>query len=140
MARCLLKSKRMPPRFWEEAVVAAVFILNRAPTKSLHNMTPFEAWHGKKATVDHLKTFGCIPHVKAVGPGITKLCDRSTETVFLGYESGTKGYRLVDPVNNQLHVSLDVVFEEKEMWIGIPQAVVAVLTIQVPADSVTGGH
>jgi len=105
MARCLLKSKGMPPKFWGEAVVTAVFILNRAPTKALKDMTPYEAWHGKKPRVDHLKTFGCIVHVKKVGPGISKLSDRSTKMVFLGYESGTKGYRVFDPVNNQLHVS-----------------------------------
>ena len=96
--------------------MTAVFILNRAPTKALKDMTPYEAWHGKKPRVDHLKTFGCIVHVKKVGPGISKLSDRSTKMVFLGYESGTKGYRVFDPVNNQLHVSRDVVFEEKEKW------------------------
>jgi hypothetical protein len=116
MARCLLKSKDVPPRFWGEAVVTVVFILNRAPTKSLQNMTPYEAWHGKKPRVDHMKTFGCVAHVKKVGPGITKLSDRSTKMVFLGYKSGTKGYRVFDPVNNQLHVSRDVVFEEQEKW------------------------
>jgi hypothetical protein len=116
MARCLLKSKGMPSRFWGEVVVTAIFILNRAPTKSLQNMTPFEPWHGKKPRVEHMKTFGCIVHVKKVGPGITKLSDRSTKMVFLGYESGTKGYRVFDPVNNRLHVSQDVVFEEKEQW------------------------
>jgi 2,3-bisphosphoglycerate-independent phosphoglycerate mutase len=63
-------------------------------------MTPFEAWHGKKPRVDHMRTFGCIAHVKAVGPGITKLSDRSVKMVLLGYESGTKGYRVFDPVNN----------------------------------------
>ena len=63
-----------------------------------------------------MKTFGCVAHVKKVGPGITKLSDRSTKMVFLGYESGTKGYRVFDPVNNQLHVSRDVVFEEQEKW------------------------
>jgi hypothetical protein len=106
----------MPSRFWGEVVVTAIFILNRAPTKSLQNMTPFEPWHGKKPRVEHMKTFGCIVHVKKVGPGITKLSDRSTKMVFLGYESGTKGYRVFDPVNNRLHVSRDVVFEEKEQW------------------------
>jgi hypothetical protein len=114
MARCLLKAKGMPPKFWGEAIAIEVYILNRAPTKSLQNMTPFEAWHGKKPRVDHMRTFGCIAHVKAVGPGITKLSDRSVKMVLLGYESGTKGYRVFDPVNNQLHVSRDVVFEEKE--------------------------
>jgi len=149
-----LKSKGMPPKFWGEAVVTAVFILNRAPMKSLKNMTPFEAWHGKKPRVEHMKTFGCVAHVKVVGPGITKLSDRSIKMVFLGYESGTKGYRVFDPVKNQLHVSRDVVFEEETKWNwdtpeSVRQAVSETFTIEfqpiladptiaMPGDSVGG--
>jgi transposase InsO family protein len=43
MARCMLKAMKVPVAFWGEAVCAAVYTLNRAPTKSLNNMTPFEA-------------------------------------------------------------------------------------------------
>lgn len=35
MARCLLKSKNLPGEFWGEAVSTVVYLLNRAPTKSL---------------------------------------------------------------------------------------------------------
>ena len=41
MARSLLKGRNMPAVFWGEAVATAVFLLNRAPTKSLDGMTPF---------------------------------------------------------------------------------------------------
>jgi hypothetical protein len=36
--------------------------------------------------------------------------------VLIGYEEGTKGYRLLDPVSKTLHVSRDVVFEEDLGW------------------------
>ena len=59
MARCMLKSKQMPSRFWGEAVVTAVYVLNRAPTKSLKNKTPYEAWYDWKPRVDRaLATVG----------------------------------------------------------------------------------
>ena len=35
MARCLLKSMAVPSYFWAEAVKTAVYLLNRAPTRSL---------------------------------------------------------------------------------------------------------
>ena len=35
---------------------------------------------------------------------------------FFGYEPGTKGYRVYDPVNNKLMVTRDVIFDEKRGW------------------------
>ena len=110
MVRCLLKSKGLPAEFWGEAVSTAVYLLNRAPTKSLQGCTPYEAWHNKKPKVHHLRTFGCVVYVKKVGPGMSKLSDGSTKMVFIGYETGTKGYRVYDPVAKKLHTSRDVIF------------------------------
>jgi hypothetical protein len=116
MARCLLKSKGMPAEFWGEAVPTAVYLLNRSPTKSLQGRTPYETWYNKKPKVHHLHTFGYVVYVKKVGPGVSKLSDRSTKMVFIGYESGTKGYRVYDPVAKKLHISRDVIFEEGQAW------------------------
>lgn len=107
---------QVPPKFWAGAISTAVYVLNRSPTKSLLNKTPFEAWHGKKSSVSHLKVFGCTAHVKILGPGLTKLADRSKKMVLLGYERGTKAYRLLDPVTNKMTVSRDVIFEENIPW------------------------
>jgi hypothetical protein len=101
----MLKSKKMPSEFWGEVVHTAVYLLNRAPTRSLEGKTPYEAWHRKKPNVGHLRTFACMAHVKKTGPGVTKLSDRSTPMVFVGYETGTKGYRVYDPVTKKLQVS-----------------------------------
>jgi len=116
MARCLLKSMGVPSKFWGEAVRTAVYILNRSPTKSLNGKTPYEAWFGRKPGVKHLKTFGCVAYAKTVGPGVSKLTDRAVSGVFLGYEPGTKGYRIYDPVKDKLLVTRDVVFDEKKQW------------------------
>jgi transposase InsO family protein len=58
MARCLLKSKGVPPKFWGEAVSTSVYLLNRSSTKNVKGKTPYEAWHGRKPQVAHLRTFG----------------------------------------------------------------------------------
>jgi hypothetical protein len=36
--------------------------------------------------------------------------------MFVGYETGTKGYRVYDPVTKKLHISRDVIFEESKAW------------------------
>jgi hypothetical protein len=116
MARCLLKSKNLPGEFWGDAVTTAVYLLNHAPTKSLQGRTPYEARYNRKPSVHHLRTFGCVVHVKKIGSRISKLTDRSTPMVFIGYEKGTKGYRVYDPIAKKLHISRDVIFEEARSW------------------------
>ena len=90
--------------------------MNRAPTKCLNGKTPYEAWFSRKPGVKHLHVFGCRAFAKKLGPGISKLSDRSILGVFFGCESGTKGYRIFDPVNNRLMVSRDVIFDEQTAW------------------------
>jgi hypothetical protein len=58
-------------------VQTTVYVLNRAPTKGLEGTTPFEIWYGKKPSV---------------------LEDRDHKIIFVGYEKGTKAYRVYDPV------------------------------------------
>ena len=115
MARALLKQRSMPAEFWGEAVSTAVFLLNRAPTKSLTGKTPYEAWHGRKPVVHYLRTFGCLAYVKEQG-NLRKLDDRSSPAVFIGYEDGVKGYRLLDPATRCVRVARDVIFDEDRGW------------------------
>jgi hypothetical protein len=77
MARALLKQRGMSTVFWGEAVVTAVYILNRSPTKALNRMTLYEPWHGSKPAVSHLRVFSCLAFTKELGH-IGKLDDRST--------------------------------------------------------------
>jgi hypothetical protein len=82
------------------------------PTKALKGKTPFEAWHGRKPNVSFLRMFGCVGHVKNTKPHLGKLEDRSTPMVLLGYEEGSKAYRLYDPKGGKVVISRDVVFNE----------------------------
>lgn len=115
-ARSMLKAARIPTHFWGEAVVVAVYVLNRSPTKSLDRVMPYEAWHGRRPSVEHLRVFGCIGHVKTFKPNLHKLDDRGTRMVFIGYEQGSKAYRMYDPVARWVCVSRDVVFDETAVW------------------------
>jgi hypothetical protein len=115
-ARSMLKSKGLPRWFWGEAVNTAVYVLNRCPTKSVDGMTPFEAWHGRKPVVHHLRTFGCIVYVRNTTPHLKKLEDRGRKMIFVSYESGPKVYHAYDPITKRVHVTRDVVFDEQAQW------------------------
>jgi hypothetical protein len=116
MARTMLKAKGLPGIFWGEAVNAAVYILNRTTTKGTGGKTLYELWNGAAPSVHHLRTFGCVAHVKIVGPRLKKLDDRSRSMVFVGYEPGSKAYRVYDPTSQRVHVSRDVIFDEDARW------------------------
>jgi hypothetical protein len=60
IAHSMLKSMSMPSYFWGDAVITAVFILNRSSTQSMEGKTPYEVWHGEKPSMHYLRTFGCV--------------------------------------------------------------------------------
>jgi hypothetical protein len=78
--------------------------------------TPFEAWYGKRPTVHHLKTFGCVVYVCNTKPHLKKLDERGRKMIFIGYERGTKAYKAYDPVTQRVIISHDVIFDEDAQW------------------------
>jgi hypothetical protein len=74
-------------------------------------MTSYEAWHGRKSAVSHLRVFGCLAFGKELGH-IGKLDDRSTRGVFIGYAKGSKPYRILDPGTQRVRTTRDVVFDK----------------------------
>nr|CAB3503193.1 unnamed protein product [Digitaria exilis] len=116
MARSMMKAMKLPGWLWGEAVLIAVFILNRSPTRSVDGMTPFEAWYGIKPPVHFLRTFGCVAHVKVAGGHQQKLADRSMPMIFIGYEPGSKAYRFYSPDTGRVIISRDAVFDKARAW------------------------
>ena len=116
LVRAMLKAKELPKELWGEAVSTAVYIINRSLTKKLQGQTPHEMWTGRRPSVDHMRIFGSIAHVKETKPHLRKQEDRSKPMIFVGYELGSKAYRCFDPVNSKVVISRDVVFEEDEKW------------------------
>jgi hypothetical protein len=115
-AHSMLKANNLSNWFWREAVQTTVYVLNRAPTNGVEGATPFEIWYGKKPSVHHLRTFGCIAYVKNTTPHLRKLEDRGGRMIFVGYEKGTKAYRVYDAVTQHVHITRDVVFDEAAQW------------------------
>ncbi|KAL4368367.1 hypothetical protein GQ457_05G028310 [Hibiscus cannabinus] len=64
MARSMFKAKNMPKEFWAEVVSCAVYFSNRSPTKNVDNVTPQEAWSGRKPSVRHIRVFGTAASTK----------------------------------------------------------------------------
>jgi len=114
-ARCLLFEAKLPKKFWGEAVSTAVYLLNRSPTKALHNMTPEEAWSGRKPDLRHLRIFGSKAHVHIPKALRHKWDKKSAECILVGYCEDSKAYRLYEPTHQRVIKRRDVIFNEDPM-------------------------
>jgi hypothetical protein len=97
-------------------VINVVYVLNRCLTKSVFNMTPFEAWYGKKPAVHHLGMFWCIVYVWNKMSHLKKLDDRGRKMIFVSYESCFKACHAYNPVTKCVHVTRDLVSDEQTQW------------------------
>ncbi|CAL2271298.1 unnamed protein product [Prunus armeniaca] len=95
----------VPKKFCPKAVLWSVHILNRSPTFSIKNMTPQEAWSGKKPSVDHFKVFGCIAYAYILDEKRKKLDDKNEKCIFLGVSEASKAYRLHNLVTTKIVIS-----------------------------------
>ncbi|MCO5609397.1 hypothetical protein L7F22_063623 [Adiantum nelumboides] len=112
MARCMLKAKSLPHKLWMEAVACAAHVLNRCPTRALKTITPYESWYDRKPSVSYLRVFGCLAYAHISQQLRGKLDDKAVKCIFVGYSSGSKGYRLYNPATNKIFESRDVIFAE----------------------------
>ena len=112
MTRSCLKHMSVPNYLWGEGIIHSTYLLNRIATRALKDLTPYEAFRGKKPNIAHLRVFGCICYAKIESKLLKKLDDRSRLLVHLGTEPGSKAYRLLDPQSKQIVVSRDVIFDE----------------------------
>ncbi|MCO5569932.1 hypothetical protein L7F22_023646 [Adiantum nelumboides] len=112
MARAMLAHAFLPRSYWADACNTAVYIQNRSSTHALQDMTPFQAYYGRKPTVLRFRVFGCSAFVHIPKEKRQKLDFKSRKLLFLGYSAESDAYRLYDPDTRTTTVSRDVVFDE----------------------------
>jgi hypothetical protein len=108
----LLAHTSMPLKFWDEAFLTAVFLINRLPSKVINHETPLVCLYGQELDYTFLRTFGCAcwPNLRPYNSH--KLQFRSKQCVFLGYSNSHKGFKCLDPAEGRIYISRDVVFDE----------------------------
>ena len=98
-------------KFWWEAFVLAVYLLNRLPTPTLGRLSPFESLLGRALDYGFLKVFGCtcFPYLKPYNKH--KFAFETSKCLFLGYSTFHKGYRCFHP-SGRIYIARSVVFDE----------------------------
>ena len=113
-ALTLLSHSQLSPIFWSYAVSTEVHLINRLPTPTLHNSTPWEVLFKSKLDLTYLRTFGCICFPLLKSYNAHKLLPHTSLCIFLGYPAHSKGYICQDPVTSQVYISRHVRFNEHE--------------------------
>ena len=102
----------LPKNLWNFALDTAVHVYNRTPMRHLQWKTPIELILKKKPDISYLRVFGCLAYVHIPkDQHKDKLTPKAEEMIFLGYESGTKGYCFLRS-NKSIYVATTVTFVE----------------------------
>lgn len=105
----MIAESDISPSFWAE-VIAANYVRNRCPSRSLNGKSPFEIWKGKLPDLSHLRIFGSKIYILDKTPGKGKMDHPGKAGLFVGYSESSKVYRIWIPEARKIEVSKDVSF------------------------------
>nr|KYP47921.1 Retrovirus-related Pol polyprotein from transposon TNT 1-94 [Cajanus cajan] len=111
MGLSILAHASMPLKYWGEAFNTVVHIINRLPTPTLAFSTLIEKLFSKSPSYNDLKVFGstCYPFLRPYNKN--KFDFKTSECVFLGYNSSYKGYMCLSSTG-RIYISRHVIFNE----------------------------
>lgn len=111
-ARCMLFGSNLRKSFWIEAVLTAVYLLNRCPTRAIEeDVVPLQLWSGEKPKLSDLKVFGCVALVKVAKEDLEgKFEDRTVKCIMLGY--CVNGYKFWDLEHKKIIYRRSAAFDE----------------------------
>ena len=114
----LLFGAHVPSRYWDDAIVMTVYLLNCMPLKVLQFKTPLQVIfeHVSLPTILLLppRIFGCVAFVHLNKNQRTKLDPCTIRCIFVRYATHQKGYRCYHPATKHTYVTMDVTFLESE--------------------------
>jgi histone deacetylase 1/2 len=100
----LLAQSFMPLKYWDQAFLTATYLINRTPSKVIHNSTPLERLYKMEVDYNSLRVFGCAcwPNLRPYNSH--KLSFRSKHCVFLGYSNLHKGFKCLDIASGRVYI------------------------------------
>jgi len=109
MTRTMLIASGLARNVWAETLNTSCYIINKCMIRPTLNKTPYELFKGRKPNIMHLRIFGYKFYVHNNGKdALGKFNPRSDETIFLGYSSHSKAYKVFNKrtlcVEERMHV------------------------------------
>ena len=109
----LLTTASLPLKFWDEAFVSVVHIINLLPTSVLDNVSPHDKLFSYKYNYNFLCIFGCACYTLLRPYNQHKFDFKLSLCLFLGYNNNNthKGYVCLTPSGKTI-ISRHVIFIE----------------------------
>jgi len=127
-------------KLWAEAVLTSVYIKNRQPHSALKDLTPYEAFHGSKPSIQHLQPFGRECYIDVLyqkRKDGKKLSPRAQRAIFTGYTKTINHYRVFLPDTKKTIVSADIFFPPLQIEGASPQQTKSIHQQQTPSTQMT---
>jgi hypothetical protein len=111
--KALLNDQGLSMFLWGEATMTAIYVQNKSPHRILKDMTPEEAFSGKKPNVENLRIFGCLVYSHIPKDKRNKLEPSGKKGIFVGYSDSSKSYIIYILEQHKIEVNRDVTFNER---------------------------
>jgi histone deacetylase 1/2 len=108
----LLEHASMLLKVWDEAFLAATYLINHTPSKVLNYATPLERLFNQTPDYTSLRVFGCACYPNLLSYNRHKLEFRYKQCAFLGYSTMQEGFKCLEISSGRVYISRDVVFDE----------------------------
>jgi len=109
--RALIFQSNLSKLFWNFTVSHAIFLLNRLPSKVLHNKSTYDILYGSSPDLTFIKVFDCEAFASTLTHNKTKLDPRARWYAYLGHRQGIKDSLLYDYTPERFFLSRNVFFQ-----------------------------
>ena len=112
MARVMLLNKKLPQKFWAEAVSTLCHIGNKIFFRAGTKKTSYEIWREKKPKVKYFQVFGSKCYILNDRENLWKFDAKSDEGIFLGYSINSRAYRGYNKHTKMVMELINVVIDD----------------------------
>ncbi len=99
---------------WGEVIQTSIHVLNQVGSRTHEGVIAYELWTRRKLSMGYFKTFGCMTYAFMPKDLKKKLDPKFVKTIFVGYSSTSKAYKLWHPLKKQIIICRDVLFQEED--------------------------
>ena len=114
-ARSMGITSNFPHFLWTKLVNTANVFINISPTCANYGVIVNKLYYNSMPQVNHLQIFGSLCYLHVLKESRFKLQSKTKCYFFIGYDAKSKAYRLYEPHEKKIYISLDIIFDEQQV-------------------------